>query len=90
MSGGRFGGAASGVLGATLFSAGGIESVMLTAAACYIIFAIPVVLYGPRTTKRSLDLVTGQELGAINGSQPGSGASRTLAPHLPVSRGKLS
>ncbi|MDG4275143.1 MFS transporter [Pseudomonas aeruginosa] len=67
MSGGRFGGAAAGVLGAVLFSAGGIESVMLAAAACYVMFAIPVVLYGPRTTKRSLEVVTDEELGAAKG-----------------------
>ncbi len=71
ISGGRFGGAAAGVLGAALFSSGGIQSVMLTAAACYVIFAIPVVLYGPRTTRRSLEVVTGEELGTAEGSRPG-------------------
>lgn len=71
ISGGRFGGAAAGVLGAALFSSGGIRSVMLTAAACYVIFAIPVVLYGPRTTRRSLEVVTGEELGAAEESPPG-------------------
>ncbi|WP_434664978.1 MFS transporter [Paraburkholderia sp. A3BS-1L] len=66
ISGGRFGGAVSGVLGAALFSSGGMKSVMLVAGACYIIFTIPVVVFGPRTTNRSLELVTKEELGSAN------------------------
>ncbi|QUN32319.1 MFS transporter [Cupriavidus sp. KK10] len=70
MSGGRFGGAAAGVLGAALFSASGMAGVMLAAAACYIVFSIPVALFGPRTTNRSLEAVAGDEPGAANGARP--------------------
>ncbi|EON16368.1 major facilitator superfamily transporter AAHS family protein [Cupriavidus sp. GA3-3] len=67
ISGGRFGGAAAGVLGAALFSANGMAGVMLAAAACYIVFSIPVALFGPRTTNRSLEAVTDEGPGAANG-----------------------
>ncbi|SPS00702.1 MFS transporter [Cupriavidus taiwanensis] len=67
ISGGRFGGAAAGVLGAALFSASGMAGVMLVAAACYIVFSIPVGLFGPRTTKRSLEAVTGEGQDTANG-----------------------
>jgi putative MFS transporter len=70
MSGGRFGGATAGVLGAALFSASGMAGVMLAAAACYIVFSIPVALFGPRTTNRSLEAVAGDEPGAANGARP--------------------
>nr|WP_240987533.1 MFS transporter [Cupriavidus taiwanensis] len=69
MSGGRFGGAAAGVLGAALFSSGGMTGVMLAAAACYIVFSIPVALFGPRTTNRSLEDVAGDDSGAANGAR---------------------
>ncbi|MFJ4290580.1 MFS transporter [Cupriavidus sp. NPDC089707] len=65
---GRFGGAAAGVLGAALFSAGGMGGVMLAAAACYIVFSIPVALFGPRTTNRSLEAVTGEPPGTAAGA----------------------
>lgn len=58
---GRFGGAVSGVLGAWLFTNGGIQGVMFTAAALYILFAVPVMLYGPLTTNRSLEIVNSKE-----------------------------
>ncbi|MDX8253001.1 MFS transporter [Acinetobacter pittii] len=58
---GRFGGAVSGIFGAWLFTNGGIQGVMFTAAALYILFAIPVMLYGPLTTNRSLEIVNSKE-----------------------------
>ncbi|MFP0290494.1 MULTISPECIES: MFS transporter [Acinetobacter calcoaceticus/baumannii complex] len=58
---GRFGGAISGVLGAWLFTHSGIQGVMFAAAALYILFAIPVMLYGPLTTNRSLEVVNSKE-----------------------------
>lgn len=61
LSCGRIGGAAAGVVGAALFSSGGMQGVMIAAAVCYIIFAIPVVLFGPRTTNRSLESVSFEE-----------------------------
>ena len=69
ISGGRFGGAVAGVLGAALFSASGMAGVMLAAAACYIVFSIPVALFGPRTTNRSLEAVADDESGAANGTR---------------------
>ncbi|WP_322058362.1 MFS transporter [Paraburkholderia sp. J63] len=63
MSGARVGGAVSGVMGAALVSAGGLKYVTWTAAAVYIVFAIPVLLFGPRTTNRSLEAVADEELG---------------------------
>jgi putative MFS transporter len=62
MSGARVGGAVSGVMGAALVSAGGLKYVTWTAAAIYIVFAIPVLLFGPRTTNRSLEAVADEEL----------------------------
>ncbi|QBR03992.1 MFS transporter [Paraburkholderia pallida] len=76
ISGGRFGGAASGVLGAALFSRGSMEGVMLAAAACYIVFSIPVLLYGPRTTNRSLELVTSEELNSVEETRRSPSADR--------------
>ncbi|MCP2279673.1 MFS transporter [Nocardia amikacinitolerans] len=52
---GRLGGAASGVLGAALFGRWNIGGVMIAAAACYIVFSAVVLLFGPRTTQRSLE-----------------------------------
>lgn len=52
---GRIGGAASGVLGASLFGAWGVGGVMVTAGICYIVFSLLVVFFGPRTTQRSLE-----------------------------------
>ncbi|QER40227.1 MFS transporter [Acinetobacter suaedae] len=54
---GRFGGAVSGVLGAWLFTTAGMQGVMFTAAAIYIVFALPVIFFGPLTTNRSLESV---------------------------------
>ncbi len=54
---GRFGGAASGVLGAWLFTSYGMQGIMFFAAACFILFALPVVFFGPRTTNMSLEAV---------------------------------
>ncbi|WP_179405614.1 MFS transporter [Burkholderia guangdongensis] len=82
ISGGRFGGAASGVLGAALFSHGSMEAVMLAAGACYVIFAIPVVLYGPRTTNRSLEVVTRDEIGTANGAGSIHGAGLAAVDDL--------
>jgi len=60
---GRFGGAVSGVLGAWLFTTAGIQGVMFTAAAFYILFALPVIFFGPLTTNRTLEAVNRQGLG---------------------------
>lgn len=57
ISAGRCGGIASGVAGAALFSSGSMAAVMGLAAACYVVFSIPVLLLGPRTTNRSLEAV---------------------------------
>lgn len=61
LSFGRIGGAAAGVIGAALFTSGGMQGVMIAAAVCYVIFTIPVVLFGPRTTNRSLESVSPEE-----------------------------
>ncbi|MFT0139210.1 MFS transporter [Alcanivoracaceae bacterium MT1] len=61
LSAGRTGGAVSGVLGAALFSQGGIEGVMIAAAASYVLFSVIVLLLGPRTTKRSLEEISAVE-----------------------------
>lgn len=63
MSGARVGGAVSGVMGAALVTAGGLKYVTWTAAVIYIVFAIPVLIFGPRTTNRSLEAVADEELG---------------------------
>ncbi|MBP0638993.1 MFS transporter [Cupriavidus sp. AcVe19-6a] len=63
MSGARVGGVVSGVMGAALVTAGGLKYVTWTAAAIYIAFAIPVLIFGPRTTNRSLEAVADEELG---------------------------
>ncbi|MDK2656494.1 hypothetical protein [Cupriavidus consociatus] len=47
-----------------LIAAGGMGGVMLAAAACYIVFSIPVALFGPRTTNRSLEAVAGENSAA--------------------------
>jgi putative MFS transporter len=59
---GRFGGAVSGVLGAALYGGWGLGGVMITAAACYIAFSLIIVMFGPRTTNRSLEGVAAEEL----------------------------
>lgn len=69
MSSARVGGALSGVMGAALVTAGGLRYVAWTAAVIYVVFAIPVLVFGPRTTNRSLEAVA-DELG-----QEGSDAS---------------
>ena len=74
MSGARLGGAVSGVMGAALVTAGGLKYVMWSAAAIYIVFAIPVLIFGPRTTNRSLEAVADEELGL--------GKSEGVAPKL--------
>ncbi|MEV6218199.1 MFS transporter [Nocardia sp. NPDC051833] len=51
----RSGGAVSGVLGAALFGRWSIGGVMIVAAICYIVFSSVVLLFGPRTTQRSLE-----------------------------------
>ncbi|MEV0336949.1 MFS transporter [Nocardia sp. NPDC050717] len=51
----RVGGAVSGVLGAALFGRWSIGGVMVAAAICYILFSAVVLLFGPRTTQRSLE-----------------------------------
>ncbi|WP_232317400.1 MULTISPECIES: MFS transporter [Ralstonia] len=77
MSGARVGGGASGVMGAALVTAGGLQYVTWTAAAIYIAFAIPVLTFGPRTTNRSLEAVADEQLGLRNGGE---------APRLPHTR----
>ncbi len=52
---GYTGGAISGALGAWLFDQGGIESIMIIAAACYLIFAIPILIFGPRNADLSIE-----------------------------------
>ncbi|MFB7715365.1 MFS transporter [Streptomyces sp. NPDC056105] len=58
---GQVGGAVSGVLGAAIYGGWGRGSLMAVAAAAYVVFAI-AVLYGPRTTNRSLEGVAAEEL----------------------------
>ncbi|WP_321845091.1 MULTISPECIES: MFS transporter [Paraburkholderia] len=85
ISGGRFGGAASGVLGAALFTRWNMEGVMLAAGACYILFSIPVVLFGPRTTNRSLEVVAGEELGSAMNKNTAPGAGMAAEDDLRLS-----
>ncbi|NKX87056.1 MFS transporter [Nocardia coubleae] len=59
---GRAGGAVSGVLGAALFGRWSIDGVMIAAAICYIVFSAVVLLFGPRTTQRSLEGVAVEEV----------------------------
>lgn len=59
---GRFGGAASGVLGAFLYAGWGQGGLMVVAAASYVLFALVLFFLGPRTTRRSLEDVTADEL----------------------------
>lgn len=63
MSVGRGGGIAAGVIGAMMFSFNGMTAVMGLAAVLYIVFAVPVMLWGPRTTRRSLETVEEEEIG---------------------------
>ncbi|MFI0469828.1 MFS transporter [Saccharopolyspora sp. 5N102] len=62
MSMGKFGGAASGVLGAAVYGGWGVAGLMITAAVSYIVFSIIVLVFGPRTTGRSLEGVVAEEL----------------------------
>ncbi|MGN5477558.1 MFS transporter [Cupriavidus basilensis] len=75
MSGARVGGVVSGVMGAALVTAGGLKYVTWTAAAIYIAFAIPVLIFGPRTTNRSLEAVADEEL------EPWDGRRRRQVSH---------
>ncbi|WP_280447461.1 MFS transporter [Nocardia cyriacigeorgica] len=59
---GNVGGALSGVLGAALYGTWGGAGVMITAAAAYVVFSIAILIFGPRTTNRSLEGVTAEEL----------------------------
>lgn len=61
---GNAGGALSGVLGASLYGTWGGTGVMITAAAAFVVFSIAILLFGPRTTNRSLEGVSAEELNA--------------------------
>ncbi|WP_011301823.1 MFS transporter [Cupriavidus necator] len=79
MSGARVGGVVSGVMGAALVTAGGLKYVTWTAAAIYIAFAIPVLIFGPRTTNRSLEAVADEELGLGTSCDPTKSAAHAAA-----------
>ncbi|NKX87051.1 MFS transporter [Nocardia coubleae] len=61
---GNIGGALSGVLGASLYGAWGGAGVMISAAVAFVAFSIVILFFGPRTTNRSLEGVTAEELKA--------------------------
>ncbi|GHB32715.1 MFS transporter [Streptomyces viridiviolaceus] len=64
---GHCGGAAAGVLGAALYGGWGNTGLMAVAAASYIVFALPVLFFGPRTTNRPLEGVAAEEPSTTEG-----------------------
>ncbi|MFE3281316.1 MFS transporter [Nocardia sp. NPDC059239] len=61
---GRVGGALSGVLGAMIYSDLGRGPLMSVAALAYVVPAFVIFVWGPRTTRRSLEGITAEELEA--------------------------
>ncbi len=66
---GHCGGAAAGVLGAALYGSWGNTGLMAVAAASYILFALPVLFLGPRTTNRPLEGVAAEEPSTTEGAR---------------------
>lgn len=62
----QLGGAASGVMGAALYGNWGFGGVMISAGVIFVVFALIVLVFGPKTTQRSLEVVNVEELGGVH------------------------
>lgn len=67
---GRVGGVVSGVLGAAVYAGGGRLGLMIVAAVVFVVFPLILLLFGPRTTGRSLESVAAEEVGLTDGTGP--------------------